>query len=40
MILSNDRKLLGTHRGGYASNVLLGVALIVMTGLPIAYLLA
>jgi hypothetical protein len=40
LILSNDKKLLGTHSGRRLSNVLLATALLLMTALPIAYLLS
>jgi Mn2+/Fe2+ NRAMP family transporter len=40
LILSNDRKLLGEHRGKHVSNVLLAIAFLVMAGLPIAYVLS
>ena len=40
LILSNDKKLLGRHCGRPLSNVLLAIAFLVMTALPIAYLLS
>jgi NRAMP (natural resistance-associated macrophage protein)-like metal ion transporter len=40
LILSNDKKLLGTHCGRPLSNVLLAIAFLLMTALPIAYLLS
>jgi Mn2+/Fe2+ NRAMP family transporter len=39
MILGNSKKLLGKRRSGWLSNMLVGSALVLMTGLPIAYAL-
>jgi NRAMP (natural resistance-associated macrophage protein)-like metal ion transporter len=40
LLLSNSRETLGSWRGGRWSNALVGLPLVLMTGLPIAYLLA
>jgi NRAMP (natural resistance-associated macrophage protein)-like metal ion transporter len=39
MILGNSKKLLGNRRSRWLSNTLVGTALVLMTGLPIAYIL-
>ena len=39
MVLSNSRRVVGSRTGGPLSNVLMGIALTVMAGLPLAYLL-
>jgi len=39
LILSNSHRAVGKLTGGYASDVLVAIAFLVMTALPIAYLL-
>ncbi len=40
LILSNSERVMGRWRGGRLSNVLLGLSLVAMAGLPLAYLVA
>ncbi len=39
LVLSSSRRVLGEQTGGWLSNILLGIALLLMAGLPLAYLL-
>jgi NRAMP (natural resistance-associated macrophage protein)-like metal ion transporter len=39
MVVGNKKEALGTHRSGWLSNALVGVSILVMAGLPVAYLL-
>jgi Mn2+/Fe2+ NRAMP family transporter len=40
LLLSNSRATVGEWTGGRVSNALVGMTFVVMTGLPIAFLLA
>lgn len=40
MLLSNSRRAVGPHTAGVVSNVLVGLALLLMTALPLSYLLS
>lgn len=39
MILANSRKIIGNRRSGWLSNTLVGTTLVLMTALPLIYLL-
>jgi Mn2+/Fe2+ NRAMP family transporter len=38
LILANSKAIMGNRTSGRASNLLMGLALLIMAGLPIAYL--
>ena len=38
LVLSSSRRVLGEQAGGWLSNILLGIALLLMAGLPLTYL--
>jgi hypothetical protein len=38
LILANSKAVMGNRTSGPASNLFIGLALLVMAGLPIAYL--
>jgi len=39
LVISNSKEVMGRHTGRSLSNSLLGITLVLMAGLPIAYLL-
>ena len=38
LVISRSKRVMGEHAGGGLSSVLVGITLVLMAGLPIAYL--